>query len=196
MKLCMETLIWLNEYDLEQAVTVEERLDLKYSFMLPLAEILDVWKEKKLKLDVRMDENLNLFAPVRSFTLAISHIVDNACKYSPEGGEISIHLFAASPECVKCTVTDQGPGIPFELQEVVFDRFLQVSVNEELPENFGMGLGLFVARSFARGHGGDVHILPSTRGCSVELSIKNQIPSTDLAAGPGGEAISLFHQDS
>lgn len=175
MKFWVETLVWLNELDMGCLALVEERLDLNYSFSLPLAEVLEFWKEKNLSLDMDLAEDLGVFAPARSFTLALSHLVDNACKFSPDSGKITVQLLADSADYVKCMISDQGPGIPQELQDVVFERFSQVSINEELPENFGMGLGLYVARSFARMQGGDVQILPSAQGCTMEMKIKNQV---------------------
>ena len=68
------------------------------------------------------------------------------------------------------TVTDQGPGIPVELCEKAFERYFQVSQGDaRLYE--GLGVGLTIARAFARGLGGDVVILDSDAGCRVQMTI-------------------------
>jgi signal transduction histidine kinase len=75
------------------------------------------------------------------------------------------------------TVEDEGPGIPKKIRKTVFDRFSQNNNDESPSENQGMGLGLFMAQSFARTQDGDVLILNETSGCKIQMTLKNK-PST------------------
>ncbi|MCX6078447.1 MAG: hybrid sensor histidine kinase/response regulator [Chloroflexi bacterium] len=174
MKIWMETLIWMNEYDLGRFPTVGEQVDLEYSFLIPIKEVFDIWHDKNLRLDFKLDNGLTIFTPARVFTQVVCHLVDNACKFSPEGGLVQVILQANGSAGCTLTIVDQGPGIPADKRETVFERFSQMPYDQGLPENHGMGLGLFMARSFARTQDGDVKILESDSGCNVQMVLKNK----------------------
>jgi two-component system sensor histidine kinase/response regulator len=173
-RMLVDTLIWLNEYDLGSYETFALQLDVEARFILPLNELLQIWKEKNLRLDLQV-ERFALVAPSHSFTLAVCHLVDNACKFSPKGGLIKVHLQSDRGGGCILTIEDQGNGIPAQMRELVFDRFSQIPIGMELPENQGLGLGLYMARSFARTRGGDVRIMDWNGGCKVQMSIKQNI---------------------
>jgi signal transduction histidine kinase len=173
MKAWMETLIWLNEFDLGKSAISGEQLDLEYSFILPIKEVFDLWVEKMLQLNFKIDEGLTLHTPARAFTLAVCHLIDNACKFSPPGGLIQVCLQSDGFGENILTVEDQGPGIPLEMRATVFERFSQLADEQSLPENHGLGLGLFMARSFARSQGGEVCIFDSAPGCGVQMTLMN-----------------------
>jgi signal transduction histidine kinase len=170
----METLIWLNEYDMGRYERIGSQIDLENAFTMPINELMERWGAKKLKLDLSVEKDLILFAPVRPFTQAVVHLIDNACKFSPDGGLIQVRLVSRGAKEVIFTVEDQGIGIPLEMREAIFERFFQIPGEGGLPENHGMGLGLFMARAFARTRDGDVHILNAVDGCKVQMILKNK----------------------
>jgi DNA-binding response OmpR family regulator/anti-sigma regulatory factor (Ser/Thr protein kinase) len=172
-RILVDSLIWLNEFDLGRYETQGTQLDLEGNFIIPIKELMQVWKEKNLQFDIQVDQ-FALRAPAHSFTLAACHLVDNACKFSPAGGRVQIHMRGDPGGDVIFTVQDQGPGIPPQMQEMVFDRFYQIPNELELPENHGLGLGLFIARSFAQLRGGDVKILDIRDGCRVQMTLKQK----------------------
>ncbi len=180
MKIWMETLIWMNEYDLGRYPTSGETVDLEYSFLIPLREVFEIWHEKNLKIDLHIDDDVMIFTPARVFTQVVCHLVDNACKFSQEGGVVQVCLKQHDTDGCSLTITDQGAGIPLDKRETVFERFSQMPYDQGLPENHGMGLGLFMARSFARTQNGDVNILDSTNGCTVQMTLKNKSYRTKL----------------
>lgn len=173
LKILVNSLIWLNEYDLGRFETMSQQLNLELSLLLPLQEIHELWKEKNLQLDMHVDDGAGIIAPGHSFTLAVCHLMDNACKFSPEGGRVQVRLKSYGINGCELTVQDEGPGIPMDLRQVVFDRFRQNSNEIECSQNHGMGLGLYLARSFARTRSGDVRILDSAAGCSVQMILKS-----------------------
>jgi len=82
------------------------------------------------------------------------NLVDNAVKYSPSGGEITLTL-AAQQRSVECSVQDSGVGIPAEHLAYIFEKFHRVD-NRATREIYGTGLGLYVSKSIVEAHGGTI----------------------------------------
>ncbi len=89
---------------------------------------------------------------------AISNLVDNAAKY----GKSAKVTLTSERGCIVIAVEDEGPGIPPSQRERVFEPFYRLEPSRN-PETGGVGLGLAVARSIAREHGGDI-VLASRKG--------------------------------
>ena len=87
---------------------------------------------------------------------AVSNLIDNAIKYSPESGVVRLALEASAGRAV-FSVSDQGPGIPVQEQERIFERFYRVDKNRS-RELGGTGLGLSIVRNVMRRHRGDVRV--------------------------------------
>ncbi len=92
-----------------------------------------------------------------------SNLVDNALKYG-SGARIKL---ARQDGAVIIDIEDDGPGIPAEQRETVFEPF--VRLNEEGTR--GAGLGLAAARSIARAHGGDIAILDTAQGALLRVTL-------------------------
>src|SRR4029079_18525944 len=91
------------------------------------------------------------------------NLIDNALKY---GGNARIKLTRGESEVI-VDVEDDGPGVPADQRESVFEPF--VRLNDEGTR--GAGLGLAAARSIARAHGGDVVILDGGAGARVRVTL-------------------------
>ncbi|HEX6952384.1 MAG TPA: ATP-binding protein [Gaiellaceae bacterium] len=85
----------------------------------------------------------------------LGNLIENAVKYSPEGGEVRVSATAANG-AVQIAVRDAGPGIPREQQGRIFEKFGRVDVPGASKP--GTGLGLFIARSIAEAHGGSLGV--------------------------------------
>ena len=87
---------------------------------------------------------------------ALFNLVENAVKYGPEGGEVQIH---AEPDGANAaiTVSDQGPRIPPELRERIFEPFFRLDTARSRDLG-GTGLGLALVRAIAEVHGGSVSV--------------------------------------
>lgn len=88
---------------------------------------------------------------------AVSNLLDNAVKYSPDGVHITVELEAPNnnEERLVLRVRDQGVGIPEHELKRIFRRFYRVTQRSFSPAK-GTGLGLFIVRSIVRKHGGRV----------------------------------------
>lgn len=87
----------------------------------------------------------------------VNNLLDNAIKYSPDGGEIEVTISSTRlPEAEVClAVRDHGIGIPENLRDKLFERFYRAHNGEQFS---GMGLGLFVTRHVVELHGGRITV--------------------------------------
>jgi len=85
---------------------------------------------------------------------ALRNLVDNAVKFTPGGGAVVVRSERHNG-VAQVRVIDEGPGIPADLQDRVFDRFYRV---DEARSGSGSGLGLAIVDEVARAHGGDVSV--------------------------------------
>jgi signal transduction histidine kinase len=92
-------------------------------------------------------------ADEQALASVLFHLVDNALKYAPEG-EVVIAARAA-PGRLEVSVADQGPGIPPELMDKVFDKFERLDA-EDNRDVYGHGLGLYMARRLLEAQGGGI----------------------------------------
>jgi heavy metal sensor kinase len=101
------------------------------------------------------------------------NIIDNALKYTPDGGRVDVEVRAEGNKAV-AAVRDSGIGIPPEHLPHVFDRFYRVDKARSRSEG-GTGLGLSIAQSIIAAHGGQIE-LASTPGrgtrCTVTLPVQ------------------------
>ena len=107
----------------------------------------------------------------------IRNLIDNAIKYTPTGGSVTIQTFptAADGGGVEIHVSDTGIGIPLEHQARVFERFYRVDPAHTIP---GTGLGLAIVKEVIEAYGGKVQ-LDSTPGVGSTFTIT--LPGADLA---------------
>ena len=111
------------------------------------------------------------------------NLLDNAIKYSPNGGTIDVRTsVAAPPVSVQITVRDRGIGVPAAHRERIFERFYQVQKRDN-PS--GMGLGLYVSRQIVELHGGTLAVeFPIDGGSRFIVTL----PLTPLRAAGAGRA--------
>jgi two-component system, NtrC family, sensor histidine kinase KinB len=81
-------------------------------------------------------------------------LLENAFKYSPEGGAVTVHA-RPDGEAIVVEVTDRGVGIPPEDRERVFERFIQGEAGDRRRFG-GIGLGLYIVRQLARAQEGEI----------------------------------------
>lgn len=96
----------------------------------------------------------------------LSNLLDNAIKYGGSGA-VDVEVTAGAGRVV-VRVCDDGPGIPPEHRERVFERFARVST---ASQNSGLGLGLHISREIVKAHGGTLAIEDSPRGACLRLEL-------------------------
>ncbi|WP_312957896.1 CHASE domain-containing protein [Stutzerimonas nitrititolerans] len=85
----------------------------------------------------------------------LGNFLSNAIKYTPEGGEVSLHCSVPDATHVRISVTDQGPGIAAEFRARVFEKFAQADASDSRQKG-GTGLGLAITKEFIERMGGKV----------------------------------------
>lgn len=93
---------------------------------------------------------------------ALSNLVGNAVKFTPDGGEVRV-VVEAQPAVVRVCVYDTGPGIAADQIPRLFDRFWQASRTDAR----GLGLGLFIVKAIVEAHGGTVAVESAEKKGSV-----------------------------
>lgn len=121
--------------------------------------------------------DLGLASPERPITMEgdpillrelIGNLLDNALRYCPAGSEVTLEV-AMTDDVATISVTDDGPGVPEEERERVFERFHRLA-DSTIP---GSGLGLAIVREVARAHGGRAFMEagPGGRGTRVMVTL-------------------------
>jgi signal transduction histidine kinase len=122
-------------------------------------------RAKDIKLEFA--EDCSFLARIHEvlFGQLLNNLLDNACKYSPEGSSIVIRVERVGLNCC-CSVRDSGIGIDAEDLKHVFEPFFRSSQSRERGIS-GAGLGLAIARRIARRFGGDVLVESTIQEGSV-----------------------------
>jgi signal transduction histidine kinase len=131
-----------------------------------MSALLNVIREKfmpqsqKAGVEVKVEVPANLpgiSADGDRLAQVFTNLVDNALKFTPSGGVISLRASVVNDE-VLVSVTDTGAGIPAEAQTHIFDRFYQADSSRRGGAKHGAGLGLAIAREIVLAHGGKINV--------------------------------------
>jgi signal transduction histidine kinase len=134
---------------------------------------LEIWSREQLQVQQELLTNhtLNHVASLSSrkvmadeyhLELVLSNLIDNAAKFAPAKSTITVEQ-RLKEGFNGVAVTDQGPGIPVEMQEKVFTEFFTVAPESHVR---GIGLGLSIVQRIVQAHGGHVE-LTSNPGCGA-----------------------------
>lgn len=146
------------------------------------------------RVALALDEDLPAVSvDAASITEAIYIVLDNASKYAPAGTTITIGAKRDADGEVRITVADEGPGIPPELRERVFEKFFRVPGRESHdPHRGGVGLGLPIARRLIEAQAGKIWIEApvSERGTTVAVMLPAAFEGSDAEhAAPAAAAV-------
>jgi two-component system OmpR family sensor kinase len=112
---------------------------------------------------------LRVKAALGAASLAVANVLDNAVKFSPAGGRVTVSVFADGAEAV-VAVADTGPGVLPEEVPLLFERFHRGSAARSADAP-GIGLGLAISRALVEGQGGRISV-DSTPGVGATFSIR------------------------
>ncbi|MFP5267404.1 MAG: ATP-binding protein [Acidobacteriota bacterium] len=120
--------------------------------------------ERLQTIDISGDPSIQVYADRYVLRHAMLNLLENAVKYSPEGSTIGLRLSRRADQMAEFSVIDQGPGVPEEDREKIFDRFFR-SDSGRARDAGGDGLGLAIARWAVGANGGRLGLAAmETRG--------------------------------
>jgi len=112
-------------------------------------------KVKSLKITNNIASELKVNGNATLLTQLFTILLDNAVKYSPEGGEIELKATSSAKD-ISLTIIDQGVGISNEDLHHIFDRFYRADTSRTKNQTDGYGLGLSIAEKIVTIHGGKI----------------------------------------
>jgi signal transduction histidine kinase len=152
MRRLLEDMLWLARFDAAAAPDASEPVDLGTLARQAADRFSVVAETRRLSLGVHLPaEPVTIAASAELVDRLIGVLVDNACKYAPEGGTVDVTVADAGGR-PSVTVDDSGPGIRDEDRERIFDRFHRSVVTSS--EAGGAGLGLAIGDAIVRATGG------------------------------------------
>ena len=113
-------------------------------------------EKRRQEIKLQIGDNCEMYADTAKLTQVVYNIMDNAIKYTPEGGLIRVRLIRSGRDAI-LSITDNGPGIPKEDQPHIFDRFYRVD-KARSRDTGGTGLGLSIVNQLVLMHGGSVSV--------------------------------------
>ncbi|MGC6511818.1 MAG: stimulus-sensing domain-containing protein [Parvibaculales bacterium] len=157
-----------------------ERLD--FSDMVKrLVPVLIEASQKNLSLKLAVVENVMVLGQENRLAQILQNLLDNAISFAPQRSEVQVSLTAGAGR-MSLTVRDEGPGVPADVSERVFERFYTDRAHSpEPPETVSehSGLGLSIARDIACQHGGNIMAHASSGGVfELDLPIADPEVST------------------
>ncbi len=117
------------------------------------------------RVDRAFDDDAIAIVDGAAFSRIFVNLVDNAAKFSPPGSTIRVSARCAGARC-RMEISDEGPGIPADEIETVFERFHQVP-STMVPQKRGAGIGLSIVRSYTELLGGRVWAESDGRGTTM-----------------------------
>lgn len=132
-----------------------------------VAEAAQFAWSKKVEIDLAEGPAVELAGHAGLISILLRNLVDNAIRYSPEGGSVHVRAACDGAEAT-LTVTDQGPGIPAGERDKVGQRFYRILGSGET----GSGLGLSIVKQIAELHGASISLDEGKQGAGLSVTVR------------------------
>ncbi|MBU1936493.1 HAMP domain-containing histidine kinase [bacterium] len=140
-----------------------------------LHQVEDMFNRKGIRLKSKLDERLfSMVDPMRWQTL-VMNLLDNACKYSPQGSAVELILEQNGSHAI-LRIVDEGIGIPKAEFDRIFERFYRID-NKNTLQTGGTGLGLYIVKETVEELGGTVSV--ESQGIGKGTTFTAEIPLAD-----------------
>lgn len=161
-------MLYLSKIEKQTIVTNRKRFNLSEQLRLAAALVEPRLSEKQLALEMDggecfVDGNEEMLRQVWL------NLLDNAVKFSPSGGKITIRVKPGS-EGVAVKISDEGIGMSPETKKHIFDKFYQ---GDRSHATGGNGLGLSIVKKIVDLHGGHITVRSSDKGSTFEVLLKS-----------------------
>ncbi len=141
-----------------EALFNPQKLDLGILAAEAILELEKQWLVRKIEINTDIPADLpNVYADLRRMRQVLLNLLENALKFTQDGGNISLTMLHRTSQWVQICVSDSGPGIPNEEQQRIFlDR---VRLPQTSKQTSGFGVGLAVCRRIVEVHGGKIWVV-------------------------------------
>ncbi len=174
----LENLLALTRFDSSATILAKVPTDITAMMRDILDDMKILASPKRIKMGYVGQEGVTILLDRDKITRALIDILDNAIKYTPEEGKISVGVITQK-NCACIKITDTGIGIPAHDLPHIFDRFYQV---DKSRNSAGFGLGLSIARSIINAHGGSIAVESiQHQGTTFIITLPMGSPGTDQA---------------
>ena len=167
-------------------VSVERRVeDLREIVAAAVEQVTPQVEGRRHQLHVAVaDEPVRVSGDRKRLVQTLTNLLDNAAKYTPDGGRIELALAQDGAEAT-LSVRDNGIGVPPELRERIFDLFVQGQRSADRAQG-GLGIGLALARRLVELHGGSLACTSGGAGQGSEFRMR--LPLADAPAAANDDA--------
>lgn len=170
----VDSLLLLSKTDTGKIDLHNEQIDLLH-FIRESTELISILAEEKYQtLQVEGAEGIHVSVDKVIFRQALLNLIDNAIKYTPKDGVITVRSFVDETRFAVIEVVDNGPGIPQEHRGKIFDRFYRID-KDRSRETGGAGLGLAIVQWAVNVHQGTISVVSSPSGTVFRLKIPKAI---------------------
>lgn len=152
----LEDLLTISKLESGEVSMQIKPFDLQVLVKQVLEDFSEVARQKNVSLKNNVPEGFVVYGDADRLYQVLYNLVDNAIKYGKTGGNVWIGAFQKGTDA-QITVRDDGPGIPPEARERIFERFFRVD-KARSREQGGTGLGLSIVKHIIQAHGGRVWV--------------------------------------
>lgn len=144
----------ITRYNFQNIMLEKEQVDLNYMLVQMTDEFYPILSAHENVAELQVEENLKILADPEKLARVFNNILKNAVAYSYAGTVIRVAAGKTSKE-VWITFTNQGPAIPAQKLEVIFEKFFRLE-EARTTNSGGAGLGLAIAKEIVTLHGGNI----------------------------------------
>jgi len=141
-----------------EALFNPQRLSLSQVCADVLLELEKMWSGRNLAVQTDIPSDLpDVFADSRRMRQVLLNLLENAFKFTPDGGRVKLRLMHRTSQWLQVSICDNGPGIPVDEQERIFQD--QVRLSQTSWKTTGFGVGLSVCRRVVEVHTGKIWVV-------------------------------------
>ena len=171
----IEDLLTISRLESGQIVLNQQPINLRDSVERVFDDLESRAAERKISLHNEVAEHLEVLADADRLQQVLFNLIDNAIKYGRPEGAVWITATAVDDHAIQTCVRDNGPGIPAESVERIFERFYRVD-KARSREQGGTGLGLAIVKHIIQSHGGEVWVQSELgRGSSFFFTLPTRV---------------------
>ncbi len=163
----VQQLLTLARLDPASGGSQAQTCDLQALAGAAVAELAQFAYSRKVEIELAEGAAVELSAQAGLISIVLRNLIDNAIRYSPEGGSVQVQA-AREGAAATLTVTDRGPGIPAGERDKVGQRFYRILGSGET----GSGLGLSIVKRIAELHGASLSLGEGRQGAGLSVTLR------------------------